>query len=67
MSNKDFLLCVLISAFLFFAVKFFWKWVNGGFNNVGVMEWMNRGFSFGIGFCSALVVVALVLKLLQGD
>jgi hypothetical protein len=66
-SNKDFLICVLISAFLFFAVKFFWKWVSGGFNNVGVMEWMNRGFSFGLGFMASLCVVILVFKLLAGD
>ena len=67
MSNKDFLICVLLSAFLFFAIRFFWKWLSGGFNNTAVMEWMSRGFSFGIGFCSAMVVVALVLKLLQVD
>ena len=46
MSNKDFLICVLLSAFLFFAIRFFWKWLSGGFNNTAVMEWMSRGFSF---------------------
>ena len=53
MGNKDFLICVVLSAFLFFAVKFFWKCANGGFNNVGVMEWMNRGFSFGLGLAAS--------------
>ncbi|WP_374527726.1 hypothetical protein [Acinetobacter sp.] len=67
MNNKDFLLCLLLSAFLFFAVKFFWKWANGGFNNVGVMEWMNRGFSFGLGFMAALCVVILIFKLVAGE
>ena len=67
MSNKDFLLCLLLSAFVFFAIKFFWKWVNGGFNNGAVREWMNRGFSFGLGFCAAMVVVILVIKLISGD
>lgn len=67
MGNKDFLICVVLSAFLFFAVKFFWKWVNGGFNNAGVMEWMNRGFSFGLGLVASFFVVLLVFKLVAGE
>ena len=67
MSNKDFLICVLISAFVFFAIKFFWKWLNGGFNNTAVWEWMNRGFSFGLGFFASLFVVILIFKLVAGD
>lgn len=67
MDNKDFLICILLGTALFFAVKFFWKWVNGGFNNIAVMEWMNRGFSFGIGFSVSIIVVILVFKLVAGD
>lgn len=67
MGNKDFLICVVLSAFLFFAVKFFWKWANGGFNNAGVMEWMNRGFSFGLGLTASFFVVLLVFKLVAGE
>jgi len=67
MNNKDFLICVVLSAFLFFAVKFFWKWVNGGFNSVAVMEWMNRGFSFGLGLAASFFVVLLVFKLVAGE
>ena len=67
MGNKDFLICVVLSAFLFFAVKFFWKCANGGFNNVGVMEWMIRGFSFGLGLAASFFLVLLVFKLVAGD
>lgn len=67
MNNKDFLICILLSMALFFAVKFIWKWVNGGFNTIAVMEWMNRGFSFGIGFSVSIIVVILVFKLVTGD
>lgn len=62
MSNKDFLVCVIFSLALVFAVKFFWKWFNGGINGAAVSEWMNRGFVFWIGFAAALLVVILVLK-----
>ncbi|MDQ9059228.1 hypothetical protein RFI36_04780 [Acinetobacter gerneri] len=67
MNNKDFLICLLLSTFVFFAVKFFWKWVNGGFNNIAVREWLNRGFLFGLGFSIALVTVILVFKLIAGN
>lgn len=67
MSNKDFLICLLLSVFVLFAIKFFWRWANGGFNNIAVWEWMNRGFSFGLGLCSALLVVILIFKLITGE
>ena len=67
MNNKDFLICLLLSIFVFFAIKFFWKWANGGFNNIAVWEWMNRGFSFGLGMCAAFLVVLLVFKLIAGN
>jgi hypothetical protein len=67
MNNKDFLICLLLSIFVFFAIKFFWKWVSGGFNNIAVWEWMNRGFSFGLGMCAAFLVVLLVFKLVAGN
>ena len=67
MNNKDFLICVLLSMALFFAVKFIWKWVNGGFNTIAVTEWINRGFSFGIGFSISIIVVVLVFKLVAGN
>lgn len=67
MNNKDFLICILLSMALFFAVKFVWKWANGGFNNVAVMEWMNRGFSFGVGLSVSIIVVILVFKWVTGD
>lgn len=67
MDNKDFLICMLLSTFVFFAVRFFWKWVSGGFNNIVVMEWMSRGFSFGLGLSASFIVVILVFKLVAGD
>ena len=67
MTNKDFLICMLLSVFVFFAIKFFWRWVSGGFNNIAVWEWMNRGFSFGLGMCAAFLVVLLVFKLVAGN
>ncbi|TCB71594.1 hypothetical protein E0H88_04000 [Acinetobacter sp. ANC 4216] len=67
MNNKDFLICILLGTALFFAVKFIWRWATGGFNNIAVMEWMNRGFSFGIGFSISIIVVILVFKLVAGD
>jgi len=67
MNNKDFLICLLLSIFVFFAIKFFWEWANGGFNNIAVWEWMNRGFSFGLGMCAAFLVVLLVFKLIAGN
>ena len=67
MNSKDFLICILLSVVLLFAVKFLWKWANGGFNSIAVMEWMNRGFLFGIGFSVSIIVVILVFKLVAGD
>lgn len=67
MTNKDFLICLLLSVFVLFAVKFFWKWANGGFNNGAVWEWVNRGFSFGLGFFASLILVILIFKLVAGD
>ncbi|RZG63796.1 hypothetical protein EXE25_18475 [Acinetobacter bouvetii] len=66
MNNKDFLICLLLSVFVLFAVKFFWKWASGGFNNGAVWEWMNRGFSFGLGFFASLILVILIFKLVVG-
>ncbi|MCW8041287.1 hypothetical protein [Acinetobacter entericus] len=66
MNNKDFLICLLLSVFVFFAIKFFWKWASGGFNNGAVWEWMNRGFSFGLGFFASLILVILIFKLVVG-
>lgn len=58
---------LVYSVALFIAVKFFWQWATGGFNNIAVWEWMSRGFSFGIGLAVAFMVVAMVLKLVSGD
>ncbi|EPR82918.1 hypothetical protein L289_2643 [Acinetobacter gerneri DSM 14967 = CIP 107464 = MTCC 9824] len=41
--------------------------MNGGFNNIAVREWLNRGFLFGLGFSIALVTVILVFKLIAGN
>ena len=67
MTSKDFLICILLSFFVMFAVNFAWKWVTGGFNNTAVMEWLNRGFLFGIGLSCAFIVVILVFKIVAGD
>lgn len=64
---KDFGMILVYSVALFIAVKFFWQWATGGFNNIAVWEWMSRGFSFGIGLAVAFMVVAMVLKLVSGD
>ena len=64
---KDFGTIFIYSIALFIAVKFFWKWATGGFNNIAVREWVNRGFSFGIGLSVALIVVVLVIKLVSGE
>lgn len=63
---KDFGIILIYSVALFIAVKFFWQWATGGFNNIAVWEWMSRGFSFGIGLAVAFMVVAMVLKLVSG-
>lgn len=62
---KDFGTVFVYSIALFFAVKFLWNWVTGGFNNDAVMEWINRGFSFGIGLAIAFLVVFLIIKLVS--
>lgn len=67
MTSKDFLICILLSFFVAFAVRFAWKWITGGFNNLAVMEWLDRGFSFGIGLSCAFIVVILVFKIVAGD
>ena len=64
---KDFGMILIYSIALFIAVKFFWKWATGGFNNIAVWEWVNRGFSFVIGLSVALIVVVLVIKLVSGE
>jgi len=64
---KDFGMILVYSAALFVAVKFFWQWATGGFNNIAVWEWMSRGFSFGIGLAAAFMVVAMVIKLVSGE
>lgn len=64
---KDFGMILIYSIALFIAVKFFWKWATGGFNNIAVWERVNRGFSFGIGLSVALIVVVLVIKLVSGE
>ena len=66
MTSKDFLICILLSFAVMFAAKFAWKWFNGGFNTIAVVEWMNRGFSFGIGLSISFIVVILVFKLVAG-
>lgn len=63
---KDFGLILIYSIALFIAVKFFWKWLTGGFNSAGVWEWINRGFAFGLGFLIAVLVVILVTKAVTG-
>lgn len=65
MNTKDFLVCVVFAFVLMFAAKFAWKWLNNGFNDVAVREWLNRGFLFGLGFLIALLVVILVLKIIS--
>jgi len=65
MNNKDFLVCIVFAFVLMFAVKFLWKWLNNGFNDVAVREWLNRGFLFGLGFVIALLAVILILKIIS--
>lgn len=60
---KDFGVILIYSFALLFAVRFFWKWFNGGFNTIAIMEWANRGFAFGIGLAMAFFIVLLAIRL----
>ena len=63
---KDFGIVLIYSVALFIAVKFFWKWVTGGFNSIAVWEWINRGFSFALGMVAAFVIITMIIKLFDG-
>ncbi|MDN8180441.1 hypothetical protein QZK00_12395 [Acinetobacter baumannii] len=66
MKFDQYFLIFLASFAFYFAVRFFYKWFTGRFNNSAINEWMNRGFSFGLGLMASFVVIAVIVHLLRG-
>ncbi len=66
MKFDQYFLIFLASFAFYIAVRFFYKWLTGRFNNSAIIEWMNRGFSFGLGLMASFVVIAVIAYLLRG-
>lgn len=64
MKIKSGIVIATVTALLLFALNFFFKWVTGGFNNLAVWEWINRGFTFGLGLMASFGLAILILRLL---
>ena len=66
MKFDQYFLIFLASFAFYIAIRFFYKWLTGRFNNSAIIEWMDRGFSFGLGLMASFVVIAVIVYLLRG-
>ncbi|HAB69381.1 MAG TPA: hypothetical protein DCE34_00650 [Acinetobacter nosocomialis] len=65
--KTDQIVLVIVASFAFyFAVKFLMQWLVGEYNHGAVVEWMRRGFAFGLGFIFSMLVTIVIVHILRG-
>ncbi|MDS7966556.1 hypothetical protein RMB12_05895 [Acinetobacter sp. V117_2] len=65
--KTDQIILVIVASFAFhFAVKFLMQWLVGEYNHGAVVEWMRRGFAFGLGFIFSMLVMIVIVHILRG-
>lgn len=65
--KTDQIILVIVASFAFyFAVKFLMQWLVGEYNHGAVVEWMRRGFAFGLGFIFSILVMIVIVHILRG-
>jgi|GEM_PF-2030437 len=64
----DQIILVIVTSFTFyFVVKYLMQWLLvGEYNHGVVIEWVRRGFAFGLGFIASVIVIVVMVHILRG-